>query len=245
MVFEKVKDPGLVEKQRRNRRGWNLGIRVGPRHSLRTSGSCAQLSATSRRTEPLSRSTGSRVQRIVAATAVQLNCSWMRRPSYSLRALQPVIRLIVARGDPQVACPGRSHARPQARTVAWLVVAGLTRCAVVVSFLGQWYHHLLGQSDVVLLCWHLICSEDMSFVLIILCGWLWTTQLRWARCCSLRWAGRICCGYFRAEGTHEAITYFMKLRRKGELTTLDADAPIPNCFTSHFSCFTRDYPCFC
>ena len=108
------------------------------------------------------------------------------------------------RCDPQVACPGRSHAHLQARTVAWLFVAGLSSCAVVVSFLGQWYHHLFGQSDVGLLCWHLIRSEDMGFVFIILCGWLCTTQSRWTSCCSLRWPGRIHCGYCRAESTHEA-----------------------------------------
>jgi len=94
-VFKKVKGPGLVEKQRRMRR---LELRVGPQHSLRTSGSCAQLSATSRRTEPLRRSTGSRAQRIVAATAVQLSCSWTRRPSNSLRALQLVTRHTVTEG---------------------------------------------------------------------------------------------------------------------------------------------------
>ena len=110
------------------------------------------------------------------------------------------------RCDPQVACPGRSHARLQARTVAWLFVAGLSSCAVVVSFLGQWYHHLFGQSDVGLLCWHLIRSEDVGFVFIILCGWLWPTQLRWASCCSLRWAGRTFCGCLRAESAHEAVS---------------------------------------
>ena len=110
------------------------------------------------------------------------------------------------RCDPQVACPGRSHARLQARTVAWLFVAGLSSCAVVVSFLGQWYHHLFGQSDVGLLCWHLIRSEDVGFVFIILCGWLWPTQLRWASCCSLRWPGRIFCGCPRAESAHEAVS---------------------------------------